>query len=211
VVQACRSSLGRRASALLIVVVDADMETTLWRASQVSDALRAANIDERRADEPIVVLIPKRHVETWIRALLGERVDEVTDYSQPTPTPTEIKEAAGELFKWTRPRAHPRCCVPAVANCLCTRVAQDPFVNRRPTLRSGGKVTQTFIDVLPGNGRDLAIPLQAVAPCRQDVPSYLAAQHNRVCGLVLGQPAEDRHLGSQQVSFRHRSNHLPRR
>jgi hypothetical protein len=106
-VQACRSSLGRRASALLIVIVDADMETTQRRASQLSDALRAANIDKRRADEPIVVLIPKRHVETWIRALLGGRVDEVTDYSQPTPTPTEIKDAAGELFKWTRPRGDP--------------------------------------------------------------------------------------------------------
>jgi hypothetical protein len=31
--------------------------------------------------------------------------------------------------------------------------------------------------------------LQAVAPGRQHVPGYLAAQHNRVGRLVLGQPA----------------------
>jgi len=106
-VQACRSSLGRRASALLVVIVDADMETTQRRASQFSYALRAASMGKRRNDEPIVVLIPKRHVETWIRALLGEPVDEVTDYKRPTPTAKDIKDAAMELFEWTRPGAGP--------------------------------------------------------------------------------------------------------
>jgi len=107
-VQACRSSLGRRASALLVVMVDADMETTQRRASQLSDALRAASMNRRRNSEPIAVLIPKRHVETWIRALLGDQVDELTDYTWPTPTAKEIKDAAGELFKWTHPGAGPR-------------------------------------------------------------------------------------------------------
>ena len=63
-VQACRSSLGRRASALLIVIVDADTETTERRALQLSRALIAAGVEHRGADEPVVVLIPKRHVET---------------------------------------------------------------------------------------------------------------------------------------------------
>ncbi len=106
-VQACRSSLGRRASALLVVIVDADKDTTQRRASQLSDALRAASMGERRDDEPIVLLIPKRHVETWIRALLGVRVDEVNDYTRPVPTLKEIKEAAAELYGWTRPGANP--------------------------------------------------------------------------------------------------------
>jgi hypothetical protein len=106
-VHACRSALGRRASALLVVIVDADHETTRRRASQLSDALRAAGMDERHDDEPIVVLIPRRHVETWIRALLGDHVDEVTDYTQPTPTSKEIKEAAATLHEWTRPGVNP--------------------------------------------------------------------------------------------------------
>jgi hypothetical protein len=104
-VQACRSILGRRAAALLVAIVDADMETTRWRATQLANALQAAAMPARRSGEPIVVLIPKRHVETWIRALLGDQVDEVTDYTQPTPTPKEIKDAAGELHRWTRPGA----------------------------------------------------------------------------------------------------------
>jgi hypothetical protein len=101
-VQACRSILGRRTAALLVAIVDADMETTRWRATQLANALQAAGMHARDIDEPIVVLIPKRHVETWIRALLGDRVDEVTDYTQPNPTANEIKDAAAELHDWTR-------------------------------------------------------------------------------------------------------------
>ena len=104
-VQACRSILGRRAAALLVVIVDADMETTRWRTTQLADALQAAGMHARGNDEPIIVLIPKRHVETWIRALLGDIVDEVTDYTRPTPTAKEIKDAAIELYGWTRPGA----------------------------------------------------------------------------------------------------------
>ena len=106
-VQACRSSLGRRKSALLIVVIDADTETTQYRATQLSDALKTANMDGRSNDEPIVVLIPKRHVETWIRALLGGQVDEAQDYKKPKPTPPEIGEAAKTLHQWTRRNASP--------------------------------------------------------------------------------------------------------
>jgi hypothetical protein len=107
-VQACRSSLGRRAAALLIVVIDADMETTEHRRSQLSDALRSTDMNERRDDEPIVLLIPKRHIETWIRALLGEHADEVTDYTKAPylpPTSNDIRTAAAELYVWTRPGA----------------------------------------------------------------------------------------------------------
>jgi len=106
-VQACRSSLGRRASALLIVIVDADAETTARRAAQLAHALQAAQMNAPGKDEPIVVLIPRRHVETWIRALLGGQVDEVTDYTRPTPSANEIKDAASELYVWTRPGTEP--------------------------------------------------------------------------------------------------------
>ena len=112
-VQACRSSLGRRATALLVVIVDADMETTQRRATQLGNALQGAGMHARGKDEPIVVLIPKRHVETWIRALLGNQVDEVTDYTRPTPAPKEIKDAAAVLYGWTRPGAAPVPTYPA--------------------------------------------------------------------------------------------------
>jgi len=101
-VRACRSSLGKRASAMLIVIVDADMQTTQARYRQLEKAIQAAGGRPRQADEPIVVLIPKRHVETWIRALLGHSTDETTDYSAPAPTATEIKQAAANLQAWMR-------------------------------------------------------------------------------------------------------------
>ncbi len=99
-----------KASALLVVMVDADLETTKRRAAQLSDELRAAGIEKRRDKEPIVVLIPKRHVETWIRALLGHQVDEITDYTKAPYSPPlakDIQNAAVELHKWTRPGAGP--------------------------------------------------------------------------------------------------------
>jgi len=105
-VQACRSSLGKRASALLALMVDADRETTQRRALQLSDALKAAGLEQRHDDEPIVVLIPKRHVETWIRVLLGHVADEATDYTRAPYTPPRaagIKKAAAWLYEWTRP------------------------------------------------------------------------------------------------------------
>jgi hypothetical protein len=92
----------------LIVIIDADMETTQHRWLQLSDALKSASLNDRRDDEPTVVLIPKRHVETWIRALLGDHVDELADYTRPTPTAKEIKDAASQLYVWTRPSAAPR-------------------------------------------------------------------------------------------------------
>jgi len=105
-VQACRSALGRRASALLVVIVDADMETTQHRATQLSKALKDKEMERRGDNEPIVVLIPKRHVETWIRALLGNQVDEETNYKTHEPTSGEISEAALTLHRWTRPNAN---------------------------------------------------------------------------------------------------------
>lgn len=57
-VRACRSSLGRKTSAMLIVVVDADTEATERRAAQLARALESADEDPRGKDEPIVILIP---------------------------------------------------------------------------------------------------------------------------------------------------------
>jgi len=106
-VQAYRSSIGKRASALLIVIVDADQETTRRRAAQLSSALTAAGMDQRNEDELIAILIPKRHVETWVRALLGEQVNETDKFKYPEPTSKQILQAAETLYGWTRPNAEP--------------------------------------------------------------------------------------------------------
>ena len=110
-VRACRSSLGKRNSSLLITVVDADTETTSRRASQLSAALESEGLPPPAPGEPIAVLIPKRHVETWILALMGNNVDERVDYKRAphsyVPTRNDIKDAASELHAWTRDGAEP--------------------------------------------------------------------------------------------------------
>jgi len=88
-------------------MVDADIETTQRRAKQLSDALETANLKRRGNNEAIVVLIPKRHVETWIRALLGEQVNEEDEYKYPEPTPKQLLHAAETLYDWTRTGAQP--------------------------------------------------------------------------------------------------------
>lgn len=96
-VQACRSRIGKRTSCLLIVMIDADSVTVDERGRQLSDELRTAGLAARGEADTIALLIPKRHVETWIRALLGSAVSEIGDYKRPAPSPEEIKAAARSL------------------------------------------------------------------------------------------------------------------
>jgi hypothetical protein len=84
-------------------MIDADREPTEKRVTRLAESLRAAGRSTRTPHEPIAVLIPKRHVETWIRALLGNSVDEATDYTSPKPTANQLKSAAESLHQWARP------------------------------------------------------------------------------------------------------------
>ena len=104
-VKALRSSLGKKASAILIVMIDADNHSTDKRHRQLERELVDAELQAPAANEPIVVLVPKRHVETWIQALLGNNVDETTDYKRPKRTPQDFKSAAETLYDWTRENA----------------------------------------------------------------------------------------------------------
>jgi hypothetical protein len=63
-------------------------------------------LPRRAEDEAIVHLIPKRHIETWILCLKGERVDEETDYRH-RGVDEHIKTAASTLFNWSRPNTVP--------------------------------------------------------------------------------------------------------
>ncbi len=67
---ACRHRHRANASTLLIVVVDADGYTVEQRRNELCQNNQMSGAD------PLVVLIPKRHIETWIRAALGQMVNE---------------------------------------------------------------------------------------------------------------------------------------
>lgn len=106
--RACRSR-SARAKTLLIVVVDADDATVDRRRAQLSADPPISPSD------PLVVLIPKRHIETWIRAANGDAVDEVNDYHNPEPTGSEIRGAAGSIHGWARNSPAPgETCVPSL-------------------------------------------------------------------------------------------------
>jgi hypothetical protein len=90
--EACRNRHAAHAKTLLIVVVDADQGTVADRRAQL----------EMKSSDPIVALIPKRHIETWIRAALGDAVNESDSYKNPAPTKAEIKSAADQIHGWAR-------------------------------------------------------------------------------------------------------------
>jgi hypothetical protein len=64
----------------LIVVIDADVFTVEDRIHQLEESLAATGQVQRTAAERIVILVPKRNIETWIRYLDGNDCDETTAY-----------------------------------------------------------------------------------------------------------------------------------
>ena len=78
-VYAIRSQL-TRTKACLIVMIDADVVALDDRKRQFARALQNAEEPARNAQEPILNLITKRNVETWILCLNAEVVDEIGDY-----------------------------------------------------------------------------------------------------------------------------------
>ena len=116
----------RHAKTVLIVVIDGDSDGVQTRRASLAGACRAANIEDRTAAEPVVVIVPTWNVETWLAYLAGASVDETRgDYPrldkegdcQPhvealaamceqghlrTPAPTSLQDACGEYERFRR-------------------------------------------------------------------------------------------------------------
>jgi hypothetical protein len=127
-VRAIRARL-TRTKACLIVMIDADIGSVNDRRRQFERALRDADELLRSPTEPILNLIPKRNVETWILCLNLQQVNEIDDYRHDTRIEAQsIKRAAGTLFSWTRPNANiPELCAPSLRECLAefSRIPRD--------------------------------------------------------------------------------------
>ncbi len=61
----------------LVVVVDADKLSTDERKRQIE---HQAGIERRRSDEKVLIVTPKRNIETWFRFLDGEEINEDDDF-----------------------------------------------------------------------------------------------------------------------------------
>jgi hypothetical protein len=116
---ACRQR-SSRVRTQLVVFVDADEESVEKREQQLWDSVSKAGYDERQDGDSIVLLIPRWHVETWIRALLGQPVTE----DQPCkgwdePSREEMRLAARAAYEWARENATPGpTCVPSLKRAL---------------------------------------------------------------------------------------------
>jgi hypothetical protein len=80
----------------LIVVIDADNLSVEDRIRQLEEALEENGQERRTAEERIVILVPKRNIETWIRYLNGHDFDETTSYSK-LPQESECMPAVKRL------------------------------------------------------------------------------------------------------------------
>jgi hypothetical protein len=89
-------------------MIDADHHTVDDRRRELLDRIVSAGFGPFGANEPAVLLIPKRHVETWIQALLGGVVTEEQDCkSRKKPTSEDFRQAAQELYEWSRLNSSP--------------------------------------------------------------------------------------------------------
>lgn len=64
----------------LVVVTDADAGPTDARRAQLDAECEQQRIPRRGDDDPVLVVVPRRNIETWLAYLDGTRVDEVTSY-----------------------------------------------------------------------------------------------------------------------------------
>ncbi len=69
-----------RQQAYLIVVTDADSGSTDDRRRQLDAACRQMDVPRRSGTDPVLVIIPRRNIETWLAYLEGNDVDEDRHY-----------------------------------------------------------------------------------------------------------------------------------
>jgi hypothetical protein len=94
-----------RVALWFFLVTDADDHSVDQRRQKLSKSLVDAGINQLPTDrEAIAILIPKRNIETWIKYLKGEAVDETTDYSPPKHEVKKdlVKPAADRLAAFYR-------------------------------------------------------------------------------------------------------------
>jgi hypothetical protein len=95
---ACRTR-DKRAKTSLVVIQDADMIDTAKRLLAFSTRLASEQIPAIADDEPVVLLIPKRNIETRIHALEGEIVDEIQKYSRLDGHERDCDSSVAKLFE----------------------------------------------------------------------------------------------------------------
>jgi hypothetical protein len=83
---------------------------------QLEEVLTGSGAPRIQSGEQIARLVPKRNLESWVLCLLGQPVDEATDYKGIRDEWSElIPQASDALFEWTRPnRRLPDHCIDSI-------------------------------------------------------------------------------------------------
>ena len=69
-----------RRNAFLIVIIDADACSTDARRAQLDEECERQGIPKRMPHDPVIIMVPRRNIETWLEYLRGEEIDETTAY-----------------------------------------------------------------------------------------------------------------------------------
>lgn len=73
-------AIRRKQDVYLIVVTDADTHSTAVRRAQLDAACDEKETPRRDDNDPVLVIVPRRNIETWLAFLGGTTVDEDTKY-----------------------------------------------------------------------------------------------------------------------------------
>ena len=65
----------------LATMIDADTKSVIDRQNELDTSLTEAQLNRRQENERIGIFVPKRNIETWLYYLMGDGVDEMTDYT----------------------------------------------------------------------------------------------------------------------------------
>jgi hypothetical protein len=103
----------------LVVVTDADTGAVAERQRQLEAQLKSADLEPRGPDEPIVNLIPRRNIMTWIKYLLGSPVNEEDKYPEMKGRESDCQPAVDRLVElYPSNKPPPASCPPSLVEAL---------------------------------------------------------------------------------------------
>lgn len=91
-------AIRQRQGACLIVVTDADVHSTEFRRAQLDAECDEKGIPRRNEGDRVLVIVPRRNIETWLAYLAGGEVDEETRYPR-LDRERDCVRHAEELFR----------------------------------------------------------------------------------------------------------------
>lgn len=107
----------------LIVILDGDRKGARRRQADLDEVCRANQVDVRRRDERVLVLVPTWNIETWIAYLDGQTVDEAEPNYPRLPRPRECQPRVETLAAMCQDRVL-RAPAPPSLESACTEYAR---------------------------------------------------------------------------------------